>query len=163
MAASTSTKPKRRTSKAALARYAVERKALRAQAREFEATADQDALERIIRLFGKENGGRFSVNNCLLILMQRPDATDIRTFGQWLQAGRAPRKGEAGIRLWQFNGKAGEEAAAEPEPEDSTEGEDTGEGGKPKFKLYSAFDITQTGPAEAKTTAPAPAAKENQT
>lgn len=42
---------------------------------------------------------RYSFSNTLLILMQRPDATQVAGFGTWKQLGRPVRKGEHGIKI----------------------------------------------------------------
>ncbi|MFI6515577.1 toprim domain-containing protein [Spirillospora sp. NPDC050679] len=43
--------------------------------------------------------GRYGFDNTLLIRVQRPDASDVRSFGDWKAAGRRVRKGETGIRI----------------------------------------------------------------
>ncbi|MFL1432879.1 MULTISPECIES: ArdC-like ssDNA-binding domain-containing protein [unclassified Nocardiopsis] len=42
---------------------------------------------------------RYSLGNLLMILAQREDATDVRSYGDWRTAGRHVRKGERGIRI----------------------------------------------------------------
>lgn len=139
-----------RRRRTAAASCAAERKELTAQAAAFTETADPSAAARIIALFGKEHGGRFSDNNCMLILMQCPDATDIRTYQQWQEAGRQVRKGAAEhrIRLWRFNGCAGDKPEDEAIAAASEESGEEESGGKPRFRLYSAFDIAQTDPIQ---------------
>ena len=41
----------------------------------------------------------YSPNNCLLILMQRPDATRVAGYRKWQELGRQVRKGEKGIKI----------------------------------------------------------------
>jgi N-terminal domain of anti-restriction factor ArdC len=41
----------------------------------------------------------YSWNNCLLIALQRPDATHVAGFHAWLKLGRHVRKGEKGIAI----------------------------------------------------------------
>jgi N-terminal domain of anti-restriction factor ArdC len=41
----------------------------------------------------------YSPRNACLIAMQRPDATDVRGFREWLAHGRVVRKGEHGIAI----------------------------------------------------------------
>lgn len=42
---------------------------------------------------------RYSFNNCCLIMMQRPDASQVAGFQTWKQMGRHVRKGERGISI----------------------------------------------------------------
>ena len=42
---------------------------------------------------------RYSFSNALLILSQRPDATQVAGFHTWKQLGRPVRKGEHGIKI----------------------------------------------------------------
>jgi antirestriction protein ArdC len=42
---------------------------------------------------------RYSFGNCLLIAMQRADATQVAGFHRWLELGRHVRKGEKGIAI----------------------------------------------------------------
>jgi hypothetical protein len=42
---------------------------------------------------------RYSPNNCMLIAMQRPDATRVAGFRKWQELGRQVRKGERAIRI----------------------------------------------------------------
>ena len=43
---------------------------------------------------------RYSVNNTMLIYMQRPDATHVAGFNKWRdQFGRSVKKGEKGIKI----------------------------------------------------------------
>lgn len=43
--------------------------------------------------------GKYSSKNCARIFTQRPDATDVRGFHEWLKAGRAVQKGQKGIKI----------------------------------------------------------------
>src|SRR2546423_1520723 len=42
---------------------------------------------------------RYSIGNCMLIAMQRPDATRVAGFRKWQELGRQVRKGERSIRI----------------------------------------------------------------
>lgn len=81
---------------------------------------------------------RYSINNILLIVTQRPDATHVAGFQTWKQLGRWVRKGEKGIVIlapMTFR-KADQDA------------ESTGDGRPPKpilrFRAVHVFDISQT-------------------
>ena len=81
---------------------------------------------------------RYSANNCLLILMQRPDATRVAGYRVWQQLGRQLRKGEKGIKiLAPISRKVKSEA---------DEDEETGEAVRALvgFKTTTVFDISQT-------------------
>lgn len=76
---------------------------------------------------------RYSWQNCLLVLMQNPDATVVAGYRDWQKAGRQVRKGEKGIAIRApFTKKTGE----------------LDEEGKEKkstyFNLVTVFDISQT-------------------
>lgn len=43
---------------------------------------------------------KYSVNNQILIMLQRPDATLCQSFGAWKKAGRSIKKGETGIKIF---------------------------------------------------------------
>ncbi len=42
---------------------------------------------------------RYSANNSLMILVQRPDATRIAGYNKWRELGRQVRRGEEGLRI----------------------------------------------------------------
>ena len=96
---------------------------------------------------------RYSVNNTMLIYMQRPDATHVAGFNKWRdQFGRNVLKGEKGIRIiapTPYKKKI-EEIKTDPETNASVLDAD----GKaiieekeiriPMFKVVSVFDVSQT-------------------
>lgn len=43
---------------------------------------------------------RYSVNNTILIAMQRPDASHVCSYGQWKKFGRSVKKGAHGIKIY---------------------------------------------------------------
>ena len=43
---------------------------------------------------------RYSINNLLLILAQKPEATHVAGYRTWQKLGRQVRKGERGIRIF---------------------------------------------------------------
>jgi antirestriction protein ArdC len=87
----------------------------------------------------------YSPNNCLLILMQRPDATRVAGYRAWQQLGRQVRKGEKGIRI------------LAPISRKVAEDEETGEVVRALvgFKTATVFDVSQTD-GEPLTEAPRP-------
>ena len=96
---------------------------------------------------------RYSVNNTMLIYMQRPDATHVAGFNKWRdQFGRNVLKGEKGIRIiapTPYKKKV-EEIKTEPEtnaPVLDADGKAIIEEKEiriPMFKVVSVFDVSQT-------------------
>ena len=79
---------------------------------------------------------RYSPNNCLLILMQRADATRVAGYRAWQQLGRQVRKGEKGIKI------------LAPISRKMAEDEETDEATRVAklvgFKTATVFDVSQT-------------------
>ncbi|CAM5455164.1 MULTISPECIES: ArdC-like ssDNA-binding domain-containing protein [Leifsonia] len=83
----------------------------------------------------------YSLNNLLLILAQKPDATMVAGFRQWQAKGRQVRKGEKSIKIFGYREKKTETAA-----DDDTSSD---EGRVVRyFPALSVFDIAQTDPIE---------------
>ena len=87
-------------------------------------------------LIGAAAFHRYSFSNLLLILSQRPDATQVAGYRKWLSLGRQVRKGETGIRIF-----AGRDVKVTEK--DEATGDETTKRGK-KFFPVSVFDISQT-------------------
>ncbi len=79
-------------------------------------------------------GRALSPFNSCLILYQNPTASMVGGFRQWINAGRAVRKGERGLMIWIPTA-----AKREGELDDS---EDV------RFLMGTVFDISQTDPLE---------------
>ena len=72
---------------------------------------------------------QYSFGNCMLIYMQKPDASHIAGFGKWREFNRFVRKGEKGIAiLAPMIGKRKKDSKPTTEPkaqvEKSSDGED---------------------------------------
>lgn len=84
---------------------------------------------------------QYSLNNQMLIMLQRPDATRVAGFKAWKALGRSVSKGEKGIAV-----------LAPMKRTIEVEDETTGEKGKAQrivgFRLVHVFDISQTTGAE---------------
>src|SRR4051812_45475705 len=77
----------------------------------------------------------YSFNNCVLIAMQRPDASQVAGYKAWQKLGRQVGKGERGIRiLAPMVGKV------DVETDHGTESRARVFG----FKCVSLFDVSQT-------------------
>lgn len=82
-------------------------------------------------------GHALSLVNSILVAMQKPDATVVAGFRQWLRHGRAVRKGESGLTIWAPCGTK-READAPPADESGESGEGV------RFLSVTVFDVTQT-------------------
>lgn len=82
----------------------------RAEYRENKRAEARAAIEQAARELLTSDGWRkwaetratfreYSFNNCMLIAMQRPDATHVAGFKAWQQLGRQVRKGERSIKI----------------------------------------------------------------
>ncbi|QOT24000.1 ArdC-like ssDNA-binding domain-containing protein [Paenarthrobacter sp. YJN-D] len=80
------------------------------------------------------------INNLLLILAQKPEATHVAGYRTWQKLGRQVRKGERGIRI--FGGRDVRETV-----EDEQTGEEK-EQRRVRFFPVSVFDMAQTDPID---------------
>ena len=83
----------------------------------------------------------YSAGNCMLIAMQKPDASLVAAYGKWKMLGRQVNRGETGIRI------------LAPMPykqkrEEQAEGEEPEEIERIAFKAISVFDVSQTSGKE---------------
>lgn len=64
------------------------------------AALEQGKSERLLEYLAfQARFHRYSFNNCLLIAIQKPDATFVAGFQQWKELGRFVRQGEKGIMI----------------------------------------------------------------
>ena len=75
----------------------------------------------------------YSLNNTLLLLAQRPDATTVASFRHWSELGRQVRRGERSLRIW---------APSIRRERDEATGDETTS--VRTFVLVPVFDISQT-------------------
>jgi antirestriction protein ArdC len=81
---------------------------------------------------------RYSFGNCILIALQRPDATQVAGFHRWLELGRNVRKGEKGIAILA-------PIVTRTKVEDETTGETNTILHAPRrFRCVHVFDVSQT-------------------
>lgn len=96
-----------------------------------EQIVDGEEFRRYLSIAAKFH--RYSPNNCLLILMQKPEATRVAGYRTWQSMGRQVRRGEKGIHIL---------APISRKVED----EQTGEAVRALvgFKTTTVFDVSQT-------------------
>lgn len=106
-------------------------------AEQVEALASSDAWETFLTC--EQSFHNYSLNNVLLILSQRPDASRVAGFRQWQAKGRQVRKGEKGIKILGYSTK---KVTVEDDNGDETERRIA------RFPILTVFDISQTDPIE---------------
>jgi len=131
--------------KAAAEKARAERTALLDQLTAFQDELDADEVADARVAVWEQ---KYSDRNAALIVMQAPDATDIRGYRQWQADGRQVRKGEKGIRIL---APAGQSNGTEPQPAADGKPAVEGKDGRHFFKLISVFDIAQTDPVTDRT------------
>jgi len=106
-------------------------------AEQVEALATSDAWERFLTF--AQSFHAYSLNNVLLILSQRPEASRVAGFRQWQAKGRQVRKGEKGIKILGYSTM---------KVTDQDENGDETERVLHRFPILTVFDIGQTEPIE---------------
>jgi antirestriction protein ArdC len=78
---------------------------------------------------------RYSANNCLLVMLQKPGAIRVAGYKRWRELGRQVRRGEEGIRIFAPILR-------------TVEDEEGGEKARIlcSFKVVKVFDVSQTDP-----------------
>jgi len=131
----------------------------RAEEREAQAEAlHASILEQVRQLAGSRQWRRFldfarsfhqySLNNVLLILAQKPDATMVAGYRQWQTKGRNVRKGQSAIKIF---GHSSRKTTNNDEHESTQRDE---ERTVHYFPVLSVFDISQTEPIPGATPIP---------
>ncbi|WIB69148.1 ArdC-like ssDNA-binding domain-containing protein (plasmid) [Curtobacterium sp. MCBD17_035] len=135
----TTTKTRRPAKKAAAPRRSIEEKKAQAAAlhesiaTQVEALRDSDRWTAFLAFASAFHA--YSLNNVLLILGQRPDASRVAGFRKWQGLGRQVRKGEKAVRIFGYNTK---KVTEEDENGDEVEKRVA------RFPILSVFDIAQT-------------------
>lgn len=122
--------------------------ALKQQLATWEESTDPDEVARVVAHFTGYGRG-YSARNAKLIAAQRPDATDVAGFREWMLRGRVVRKGEHGIKILapSKRAKAAEQAQAADAAETRTDTAQAAENSM-NFVFVTVFDIAQTDPME---------------
>ena len=101
-----------------------------------EALRDSEAWTRFLTF--AQSFHRYSINNLLLILAQKPEATHVAGYRTWQKLGRQVRKGERGIRI--FGGRDVRETIKDEQTGEKKEQR------RVRFFPVSVFDMSQTDP-----------------
>ena len=98
-----------------------------------ERILDGDEFKRYLAFAARFH--RYSANNSLLVLLQRPDATQVAGYRKWRDLGRQVRRGEEGLKILAPIFRA-------------VEDEQSGEMARVlcSFKVVKVFDVSQTDP-----------------
>lgn len=103
------------------------------------ASGNSDELTRYLDVMSRFH--RYSFHNCLLILCQRPEATQVAGFNRWKELGRWVKKGEKGIAILA-------PSIRRPRPDELTEDEEADRKDAQKivtrFVTVHVFDVAQT-------------------
>lgn len=94
--------------------------------------ADSEQFKRYLSV--RSAFHKYSARNSLMILLQRPDATNVAGFNKWLELGRWVKKGEKGIAIF---------APMMYAKKDPDTGEKTGDTLR-GFRVVHVFDVKQT-------------------
>ena len=108
-------------------------------AAEIEQLRSSEGWQRWLRV--RRHFHRYSLHNQLLIAFQRPGATRVAGFHNWLKLGYAVRKGEHGISIW-----APCPPSAKKLREWRAAGADSEQRPRTLFRLVAVFDRSQVAP-----------------
>ena len=100
-----------------------------------QAVFDSDRYKQYLKVMSKFTS--YSFNNCMLIAMQKPDASLVAGYGKWKALGRQVGKGEKGIMI--LAPMPYKRKSDDPDEEEET---------AIAFKAAYVFDISQTSGKE---------------
>lgn len=101
------------------------------------AVFESDRYKDCLRYMSKFTN--YSAGNCILIMLQKPEASLVAAFGKWKQLGRTVNKGEKGIAIlapMTFRNKQSD--VEDEEEQDEAETRTLG------FRKVYVFDVSQT-------------------
>ena len=107
-----------------------------------ERILDGEQFKRYLSFAAKFH--RYSANNCLLVMLQKPGATRVAGYKRWQEFGRQVRRGEEGIRIFAPIFR-------------TVEDEEGGEKASIlcSFKIVKVFDVSQADPVPGAPSIPA--------
>lgn len=104
------------------------------------AALEQGKSERLLEYLAfQARFHRYSFNNCLLIAIQKPDATFVAGFQRWKELGRFVRKGEKGFVILAPLVKR-----SKPDEESSRSDDQQPDRAVVGFRATHVFDVSQT-------------------
>ncbi len=101
------------------------------------AVFESDKYKDCLRYMSKFTN--YSAGNCILIMLQKPEASLVAAFGKWKQLGRTVNKGEKGIAILAPMTFRNKQSDVEDE-----EGQDEAETRTLGFRKVYVFDVSQT-------------------
>ncbi|MFI6495972.1 ImmA/IrrE family metallo-endopeptidase [Nonomuraea typhae] len=84
---------------------------------------------------------KYSLNNVLMIMMQLPEATDVRPYSAWQEVGRYAAKGSKALKIWAPMIRKSEIKVVSPHTQEEETKTGTSVYG---FRLVPVFDVSQT-------------------
>lgn len=116
--------------------------------KELASSLKQGKSEKLLEYLGMMSRfHQYSFGNCILIAMQKPDATLVAGFGKWRELSRFVKKGEKGIGiLAPLIGKKNKAKDGTSSPPEVTADSAKGEPSKVLygFRVVYVFDVSQT-------------------
>ena len=114
---------------------------------------ESDSYKKYLRYMSKFTN--YSAGNCILIMLQKPDASLVAAFGKWKELGRTINKGEKGIAILAPMPFKSKELKEQPVKDSSGNQVYTSDGSEKKekveveqtsigFKKVYVFDVSQT-------------------
>lgn len=100
------------------------------------AVFESDKYKECLRYMSKFTN--YSAGNCILIMLQKPEASLVAAFGKWKQLGRTVNKGEKGIAILAPMTFRNKQTDDEEEEQDEAEERTIG------FRKVYVFDVSQT-------------------
>ncbi|WP_173386656.1 ArdC-like ssDNA-binding domain-containing protein [Ruminococcus flavefaciens] len=117
------------------------------------AVFESDSYKKCLRYMSKFTN--YSAGNCILIMLQKPDASLVAAFGKWKELGRTINKGEKGIAILAPMSFKSKELKEQPVKDSSGNQVYNADGSEKKekveveqtsigFKKVYVFDVSQT-------------------
>ncbi|WP_303806389.1 ArdC-like ssDNA-binding domain-containing protein [Ruminococcus flavefaciens] len=117
------------------------------------AVFESDSYKKCLRYMSKFTN--YSAGNCILIMLQKPDASLVAAFGKWKELGRTINKGEKGIAILAPMSFKSKELKEQPVRDSSGNQVYNADGSEKKeeveveqtsigFKKVYVFDVSQT-------------------
>jgi len=117
------------------------------------AVFESDSYKKCLRYMSKFTN--YSAGNCILIMLQKPDASLVAAFGKWKELGRTINKGEKGIAILAPMSFKSKELKEQPVKDSSGNQIYNADGSEKKekveveqtsigFKKVYVFDVSQT-------------------